>query len=291
MTFRLRQIDYTADGRRIARDRQIERNTLTIGRAGESDVHLPDLAVEPQHATVEMVGAGAGATRLVVKAAGTRGFIVDGKQVDQANIDAATGAELRFGSTTITVSRDTDGVILLEIQSHGRQEKADPADDKAGFSLRTVMPGKRGIGWALLTAILLFFLALPIASHMSRAAGSSSHVVGDKSWNPGELSLAHHALSTHCEACHVKPFQAVRSETCMSCHKDVHDHAPADRIAMARAPAGAGRRRAAIGRSTLSVAKGRALASIATSSIRACARWTRPGSNSAPNATASSRTG
>jgi len=240
MTFRLRQIDYTADGRRIARDRLVERDSLRVGRAGDNDIHLPDLAVEPYHAIIEA----AGGTRLTVRSAGTRSFLVDGKAVKEASIDAGTGAELGFGATTITVSRDSDGMVLLEIQSHTKQEKPDPAVDKAGFSLAGAMPAKRGIGWALLTIILLLFLVLPIASHLSRAAGKDGHVpgniVGDKAWNPGELSLAHHALSTHCEACHVKPFQAIRNETCMSCHKNVHDHAPAARLAMARGPAGPG---------------------------------------------------
>lgn len=240
MTFRLRQIDYTADGRRLARDRLVEGDALTIGRAGENDIHLPDLSVEPEHATIAKVSG----TRLTVKSVGTRGFMVDGKQVDHAAIDAATGAELRFGAATITVSRDSDGLVLLEIQHHNRQDKSDAAEDKAGFSLASVMPGKRGIGWALLTIILLLFLALPIASHLSRAAGRDGHVpgnvVGDKAWNPGELSLAHHNLTTHCEACHKRPFEAVRNETCMSCHKNIHDHAPAAQLAMARGPVGLG---------------------------------------------------
>jgi hypothetical protein len=240
MTFRLRQIDYTADGRRLARDRVVDGDGLTIGRAGENDIHLPDLSVEPMHATITT----ASETRLAVKSVGTRGFVVDGKHVDRATIDPAAGAELRFGSTTITISRDDDGMVLLEIQSNNRQDKPDPALDKAGFSLARVMPGKRGMGWALLTIILLFFLALPIASHLSHAAGKDGHipgnVVGDKAWNPGELSLAHHTLSTHCEACHKRPFEAVRNQTCISCHKTVHDHAPAAKLAMARGPAGIG---------------------------------------------------
>lgn len=238
MTFRLRQIDYTADGRRLARDRMAEVATLTVGRASENDIHLPDLAVEPAHATISASG-----TRLTVQSLGTLGFTVDGKPARQVEINAASGAELGFGSTKLTVSLDSDGVVLIEIEGESRgQEKADPAADKAGFALATVMPGKRGIGWALLALILAVFLALPIVSHMSRAAGPTAHVVGDKAWNPGELSLAHHMLSSHCEACHTKPFQAVRSETCMSCHKDVHDHAPLGRLALARGPGDAGAR-------------------------------------------------
>ena len=246
MTFKLRQIDYTADGRRLARDRLIESNRLTVGRASESDIHLPDLAVEPAHATITASG-----TRLKVQSVGTLGFTVDGKPARQAEINATSGAELGFGSTKLTVSLDSDGVVLIEIEGESRgQEKPDPAADKKGFALGAVMPSKRGIGWLLLTLILAVFLVLPIATHMSRASGQDTpitantkgHVIGDKAWNPGELSLAHHMLSNHCEACHTKPFQPVRSETCMACHKDTHDHAPLDRVALARAPADGGAR-------------------------------------------------
>ena len=96
MTFRLRLIDYTADGRRLARDRVVAADALTIGRGQENEIHLPDLAVEPQHAILTNTSG----TRLTVRSVGTLGFTVDGKQVDHADINAATGAELRFGSAT-----------------------------------------------------------------------------------------------------------------------------------------------------------------------------------------------
>ncbi|MDE2300987.1 MAG: cytochrome c3 family protein [Sphingomonadales bacterium] len=244
MGFRLRQIDYTADGRRIARDREVAGDTLAIGRAGENDLHLPDLAVEPWHATLTAAGR-----RITVRAVGDRGFALDGRQVTEAVIDADAGAELRFGSTPVTISREADGMVLVEIEG-AAQVRPDPADDKAGFALAAVMPGKRPLAWALFALILAVFLVLPIASHLTlaqdgtrvRAANATGHVIGDKAWNPGALSLAHHMLSNRCEACHVKPFQPVSSETCVACHRDVHDHAPAGRLAEARAPAGLGAR-------------------------------------------------
>ena len=94
MIFRLRQIETTADGRKIVRDQDIAKAQLTIGRAAENDIHLPDLAVEALHARVEQRER----NRIGVEAAGTLGFAVDGKVTRSAAIDCNTGAELRFGS-------------------------------------------------------------------------------------------------------------------------------------------------------------------------------------------------
>ena len=56
MTFLIRQISITADGREIVRATLVEKDVLTVGRAAENDISLPDLAVEPQHARIERRG-------------------------------------------------------------------------------------------------------------------------------------------------------------------------------------------------------------------------------------------
>ena len=237
MIFRLRQVDFTADGRRIARDRDIEADSLTIGRSADNAIHLPDLAVEPHHAVIEAQGS----SSITVRATGTRGFTIDGRATQQAATDPGTGCELRFGSTTITISRAPDGAVLLEVQNQDKQKDApDTTADKAGFSLASAMPGKRPLAWTLVGLILALFLLLPLASHMLAKPGPHSRLAADRVWNPGPLSLAHHSLTAHCEACHVKGFQSVRNETCVSCHKDVHDHAASDRLASARGAPGIG---------------------------------------------------
>jgi hypothetical protein len=47
----------------------------------------------------------------------------------------------------------------------------------------------------------------------------------DASWRTGALSVRHHGLEDNCEACHTEPFVAVRDEACLTCHKDIGDHA------------------------------------------------------------------
>jgi hypothetical protein len=247
MAFRLRQIVFSAGGRRIARDRLLPDARLRVGRSADNEIQIPDLAVEPHHAVITLENA----NRIVVRATGTLGFTLDGKAVREASLDPATSTELRFGSTVMTIARDADGEILIEVQAaDGAGETADPVAEKARFSLGRVMLSTRTIAWGLFVAVLALFLVLPVASHLA-IGGVPPHpadmkapgrVTGDKAWSPGALSLAHHALSNRCEACHVKPFQSVRNATCVACHKDVHDHAAPDRLAMARGGVGAGAR-------------------------------------------------
>lgn len=230
MTFRIRQIELTAAGREIVRDRDLAADTISIGRSTENDIHLPDLAVEPRHATMTLQGG-----RLDVTATGSLGFVRDGSDTRSTVIDARGGAELGFGTWRVTVSQDADGAALLTVRQAGTAAtRSGDLEEKRRFSLQGVLPGKRVTSWVLAVVVLLAFLAIPILSHALRDPASKQGVIGDASWNPGELSLAHHSLTNRCEACHVKAFVSVRDETCLSCHKDVHDHADPMKLAAAR---------------------------------------------------------
>jgi hypothetical protein len=236
MIFRLRTLSRTADGREIVRDRDLAAQRITIGRASDNHIHLSDLALDPHHAEIERVDA----RRLRIAAIGTLGFALDGRSVTTAEIDAEAGAELRVGAYRIVVSRDADGAVLLTVE---QAAQLAPEPEAAGrFSLARLMPGKRRMSWLFAVVILAVFLALPVASHLTRDEAAKETVIGDASWSPGALSQAHHALESRCEACHVRAFVAVRDETCLSCHKSVHDHAPMSRLAGARAEPGLGGR-------------------------------------------------
>ena len=77
MAFLIRTIDFTAAGREIVRDRLVDQASLTVGRAAENDIHLPDLAVEQNHVRIDLLGDGT----LTVAALGTLGFALDGRVV------------------------------------------------------------------------------------------------------------------------------------------------------------------------------------------------------------------
>jgi hypothetical protein len=233
MSFRIRTVEVTAQGREIVRDRAVAGTQVTIGRAADNTLHLPDLSLDPQHAALTLRDDG----RVLAEAVSTLGFTLDGRQVQSAVIDPASGGELRFGSYRVSVSRDTDGAALLTVAEV--PAAAAPEESKV-FSLGGRFAGKRLASWLLFAAVLIGFLAVPIYSALNRAPTGT--VRGDAAWNSGPLSQAHHQLEGKCESCHVKPFEAVQDATCLTCHKDIADHAKPARLADARAPGSMGER-------------------------------------------------
>lgn len=236
MAFLIRTIDFTATGREIVRERVREGSSLTIGRAAQSDIHLPDLAVELHHARIEP----AADSKLQVAALGTLGFTLDGRKTTSALVDPREGAELALGRFLLTIAQDGGGDIAVTIRQQADDATPGPLL-RDRFSLAAVLPGKRAVSWGLALAILLAFLAVPIATHLMRERvepdyRAQGQVVMDASWNSGALSLAHHGLSDNCEACHVDAFVSVRDQTCRACHDDLGDHAQPARLDLGRAP-------------------------------------------------------
>ncbi|WP_285711675.1 cytochrome c3 family protein [Erythrobacter oryzae] len=237
MAFLIRTIDFTAAGREIVRDRVVEQTRLTVGRAAENDIHLPDLAVEQHHVAIDLAADGT----LAVRSLGTLGFGLDGRVVSEATIDPRTGGEVALGAARLAVTREGDGNIAITI----RQVVADEGkmDALRGFALASKLPGKRTMSWIFASAIILLLLALPVASHLLRTPAkpdptgkTPGAVLMDSAWTSGELSLKHHTLADNCESCHVAAFESVQDETCLSCHKDIGDHAQKPRLAKGMAP-------------------------------------------------------
>jgi len=230
MGFLLRTIELTATGREIVRNKPLANKQITVGRSAESDVHLPDLAVETHHALVALSDDG----MVEVRSAGSLGFTLDGADCSAATIDSGAGAELGFGTYRIAISREDGDVLLTVGRSEDDQTRSGELEQKRGFSLAGVLPGKRIMSWGLAAVILFAFLAVPVVSFFSRNIEAEQTVVGDASWSTGKLSLAHHGLEDRCEACHVRAFESVRDETCLACHEDIQVHAEPARLAVSR---------------------------------------------------------
>ena len=240
MLVRIRSIDFTATGREIVREREVETDLLRVGRASENTIALPDLAVEQQHLTIAVQPTGS----LAVAAVSSLGFALDGHKVRTAEIDPAKGGEIAVGSYRLDVATAEDGVIIITV-SQIAEDDGEARDRLRGFTLESAMPSRRIVSWAALVGILLAFLVIPIWTHLNRTdvapdIRSDGQVLMDASWSTGDLSSVHHGLEDSCEACHTEPFVAVRDETCLSCHDNIADHAEAPRMSVGRAPATGG---------------------------------------------------
>lgn len=234
MTFLVRQIARTADGREIVRPTRIARAEIAVGRSAECEIHLADLAVEPRHAVIREKAPG----RISLEAVSGLGFEIDGRGAMRADIDASKGAELRFGSHRITVGTGEDAVTLSVERVEALSDASEAKDQSTVFTLRGLLPGKRISAWGFAVLVLLAFLAWPIYTYATwkDVEERPERFHADETWSTGKLSLAHASLESDCQACHQQPFVAVKDESCIGCHADAHDHAAPDRIAGAKAP-------------------------------------------------------
>jgi len=232
MSFVLRSVSTSAQGREIVRTTRIDKDRLSIGRAPDSDVHLTDLAVALHHARVERRG-----DRLMIQAETGLFVALNGGKTNAGVIELAAGGDLRIGSHLLRFlpkAADTDDIsVSLERVSEG-EGKLDRDADRL-FTLASVLPGKRAMAWLLVAAVLVVGLALPIKAWHDRQQRTAqfARFQADELWSSGHLSKGHANLQQNCGACHVTPFESVRDTACKTCHAKVHDHASPFRLARA----------------------------------------------------------
>lgn len=241
MAFLIRTIDFTAAGRELIRERTLDQDSLTIGRAAECDIHLPDLAVEQRHVALSRQADGT----LAARALGTLEFGLDGRMLTEARIDPRTGGEIALGAARLAISRESDGRVLITIRQVAAEE--GKGDVLRSFALASVLPSKRAMSWIFAGAILLLLLAVPVTSHLVRSPAkpdpkgmTPGQVLFDRAWISGDLSVKHQSLANNCESCHVEAFESVQDETCIACHEETGDHARMPRLAQGMPPLSAG---------------------------------------------------
>lgn len=279
MSFIIRQVSRTADGREIVRPTTAQGLEIRVGRLSDNDVHLADLAVEPHHATISEPTPG----RLIVESVSGLGFGFDGRSVMRAEVEpVSSGAELRFGSHLLKLGSE-DGTVTVTVERvEALSDAAEVKDQQTIFTLRGLMPGKRISAYAFIALVLAAFLAWPVYTYATyrgeKIRPNGFHA--DSSWTSGRLSKAHAELENDCQACHTDAFVAVRDTACIACHTDSHgqqanglrtvaltgpgrpgpaayDHAPANKMAASRGEADFAGRIKKFFKTTFNVPQGR----------------------------------
>lgn len=240
MSFIVRTVARTADGRDIVRPRKVDKAELSVGRSPSSDIHLADLAVTLNHAVIRTAPGG------FVEVVSTAGlpFVVDGKQSEHERFSASTGANVRIGSHSLSFEAgegEEKGSIVVTVERVGAISNASEEKEEAHvFSLSSALPGKRPLAWALALLILSVFLIWPLVSIHTSPTGSERKIAfhADEMWTSGALSQTHKSLENNCKACHVKAGESVRDAACVACHTKVHDHADAKKLVESRGSLG-----------------------------------------------------
>lgn len=197
-----------AGGDPIIRERRVAGPELTIGRAPESDIHLPDLAVDLHHAKLRFAGSG----RVVLESVADAGFALNGRPTKRVEFNLSGDPVAAFGEYRLAFATGEDGAAVITVTREEHEDHPSPSI----FSLKAPVFGRRNMAWVLGVSIVLLSLIVPLV-----ASGWLSHVKihPDQQWSSGPLSKAHAFLENDCKSCHVKAFVAVKDETCLSCHQ------------------------------------------------------------------------
>jgi hypothetical protein len=200
-------------------------DVLTIGRAADQAIFLPDLRVALNHARVTQLSSGQYKIESLILA----GIRVNDAITYTTTADA--GAVVAIGNTRLTLlaaPQDYDGAVEISTLDKSEQ-KAESAQRAKPTRLAQTGLSKRRPSWILFVAILVFGLVLPMTGHFAPGFGQMLRRVpllpSTQSWNPGTLDASHHFFAGDCTKCHQQAFLTVRDKACLACHANTAAHA------------------------------------------------------------------
>ncbi len=199
-------------------------DALTIGRAADQAIFLPDLRVALNHARVTLLANGQYKIESLILA----GIRVDGQIVYTTT--AAPGAVIEIGNTRLTLlsaPQDFDGGVEISTLDKTEQ-KAEKERLAKPTRLEQTRLSKRRPAWVLFLVILVFGLVLPMIGHFVPGFGEllrHTPLPSTQSWNPGPLDAAHGFFGGDCQRCHQHAFLTVRDAACLACHANTPAHA------------------------------------------------------------------
>jgi hypothetical protein len=197
---------------------------LTIGRAADQAIFLPDLRAALNHARVTLLAGG----QYKIESLILSGIRVNGEITYATTVDA--GAVVEIGNTRLTLlppPQDYDGGVEVGTLDQTEQKSEKEKQAKPTRLSQTALR-KRWPSWAMFIVILVFCLALPMLGHFYPSFGAwlrKSPLPSTQSWSPGTLAAAHHFFGSDCTKCHQTAFVTVRDTACLACHANTAAHA------------------------------------------------------------------
>src|SRR4051794_2434470 len=96
----LRTVTRQAGGGEIVRTRRLDASEALIGRSPDCDIHLPDLAVDMQHALLRVTGQ----NRVSIESLTGQPFVVHGKTTLRVELEAGSRPVVAFGDYNLVVA-------------------------------------------------------------------------------------------------------------------------------------------------------------------------------------------
>ena len=211
MRIRLTEIRLRPTGKRVRFDRDVNVESLFIGRGPDNDVSLKGLTISLHQATIRKSDG-----RLYIEAAPGQRVNVNGLVSTGERLQI--GDTIRIGSWELRILEPYAGfdasLEYTEVVHVDDERSALDARTRIGVEAGAL--ARRPLSWAAVGLVLVFCLLVPILWAPAQLP-----------WTTGPVSSGHAYIATQCQECHSGFFQGVRNAECATCHYDVGRHAPA----------------------------------------------------------------
>jgi predicted CXXCH cytochrome family protein len=218
----IRFLTRTAGGSVETRDRIVDGDAITLGRATDRTLHLKDSRVALEHARIYRSGG-----RALITCKPPAQVIVNGTVRRDAELQI--GDTVQIGANTLRLIEPDQGLDLaFTFELDATADARAGVVDRPRLSLNQLGMYKRRWAWVAFIALLSLGLLIPLAGSI-RKDGSETlrglNLPSDHAWLSGPLHASHATLNGRCQACHETPFVRVRSEACLTCHSaNLHTH-------------------------------------------------------------------
>ncbi len=212
MRVRLTEIRLRPTGKKVRLDRDVDVESLFIGRGPDNDLSLKGLTISLHQATLRMADG-----RLYVEAApgqevNVNGLVTTGERIGPGDV-------LKIGSWELRIQQPEEGAPVdvareFEQTDRGQGERV-ALDQRTQLGLESGLLAPRPLAWIGIVVVLVGFLLLPLVWGPAQSP-----------WNTGDVSRGHAYVENDCQQCHSGFFRPVQNEDCMGCHHDIGRHSP-----------------------------------------------------------------
>ena len=218
----IRFLTRAAGGTIETRDRIVDGDAITLGRATDRTLHLKDSRVALEHARIFRSGG-----RVLLACKSPAQAVVNGAVKRDAELHV--GDTVQIGANTLRLIEPDEGLDLaFTFELDASADTQSTVVDRPRLSLHELGMYKRRWAWGMFIALLSLGLLVPLSGAVRKDGSEtlrSLHLPSDRAWLSGPLHVSHAGLNERCEACHEKPFVRVRSEACLTCHApNIHTH-------------------------------------------------------------------
>ncbi len=211
------------NGNISTKSKEVDANSIGIGRATDQEIFLSDLRIAYKHAEIVLLEG-----KYYIKSLALSGIRLN--NAITSSVLLTPGVVVQIGNYELKVIEKPGYDLVVELEQVTTSEVLnDQIKLESKLDLNQTKLNKRLLSWIGFATIFVLFFILPLSSSLFQPIKDISSKIPliptDAAWKSGSMASVHHFFKNDCRSCHQDAFVQVKDEACTSCHKDTHIHA------------------------------------------------------------------